>query len=164
MNLTRSACALSRSSPSSVSQASCARCARIRRTASGCRANQRANAVPGANAAEQRLGLALRHDLSVLEGAQRAGFHVLAARQADFGPQPVRIGLAAGDVQPQAAGGDRHILDLQRHLGCGWRQCRQRLTVWRQDLRRAGEGVMIGHFLLIVRSSAQRPLPEFPHA
>lgn len=58
-------------------------------SAHGVRVQRRvADPAAGADAAEQRAGLALGDRLPRLEGAQRAGFGVFAARQADFGPCP----------------------------------------------------------------------------
>jgi len=59
----------------------------------------RADAVAGADAAEQRPGLLPRDRLSVVDGAHQACLDVPAARQADLSPLPRRIGLAARDPQ-----------------------------------------------------------------
>ena len=67
----------------------------------------------GADAAEQRPGFSLGHRLPGLEGQHRTGFRVPAARQADLGPLPGLVGLAPADAQPQAAGDDGDVLDLQ---------------------------------------------------
>jgi hypothetical protein len=57
----------------------------------------------------------VRRDLPGLERAHRAGFGVFAARQADLGPLPRLVSFAASDAQPEPAGDDGHILDLERH-------------------------------------------------
>src|SRR5271157_5073939 len=112
MKPTRSACALSRSKPSSSSPAMRARCARIPRVRM-----QRglADTAGAADAAEQRTGLAARHRLPRLESPRRAGLGVLAARQADLRPLPCRIGLAARNAQPQPARARADVFDAQRN-------------------------------------------------
>src|SRR5208283_5114255 len=112
MKPTRSACALSRSKPSSSSPATPARCARIPRVRM-----QRglADAAGAVDAAEQRAGLPACHRLPRLESPRRAGLGVLAARQADLRPLPRRIGLAARNAQPQPAPARADVVDTHRH-------------------------------------------------
>ena len=90
------------------------RWARIRRTASGCSARI-ADVTAGADAAEQRPGSALGDRLPGLERQHRTGLGMLPPRQADLGPLPGLVGLAAADAQPQPAAHRGDILDLERH-------------------------------------------------
>ena len=78
------------------------RWARIRRTASGCSAAV-ADAPAGADAAKQRPGFSFGHRLPGLEGAHRTGLGMAATWQADLGPLPRLVGLAAANAQPQPA-------------------------------------------------------------
>ena len=72
-----------------------------------------ADPAPGADFSKQRSGFSTCHRLPGLEGADRTGFRVPPARQADLGPLPGLVGLAAADAQPQAAGDDGDVLDME---------------------------------------------------
>ena len=74
-----------------------------------------ADMAGGADFAEQRSGLSLGDRLPGLERPHRAGLDMFAPRQADLGPLPRRVGLAPRDPDAQPAGGEGHVLDLQRH-------------------------------------------------
>jgi hypothetical protein len=86
----------------------------MRRTASGWRGGV-ANPVAGADAAEQRSCLPFGGRLPGVEGPDGAGLDMAAARQADLGPLPCLVGLAAPDPELQPAGNLGNILDPERH-------------------------------------------------
>ena len=72
-----------------------------------------ADAIAGADAAKQRSGFELGHRLPGLEGAHRTGFREFAAWQADLGPLPCLVGLAAANAQPQPAAHHGDVLDAK---------------------------------------------------
>ena len=72
-----------------------------------------ADAIAGADVTKQWPGFSPGHRLPGLEGAHRTGFRMPPARQTDLGPLPRLVGLAAADAQPQAAGDDGDVLDME---------------------------------------------------
>jgi hypothetical protein len=90
-----------------------------------------ADPIPGAHFSKERAGLAPRHRLPGLEGADRTGFDMAPTRQADLSPLPCPIGLSPNDAQaqPGSTAGRRR----PRRAGDRWRLPRQPGRLLRPD-------------------------------